>query len=149
MARSGRRRYTAASSLVSSPTSRSGSSGPPRSRTMPSTVPSSAGDSLQAQPAPCDRLVSRTVPDATGPLTPPRPPARRRTGPVTRSASASPAACGARHVPAREGLGIRRHVERLGPAGGLRDAVRDLLPALRVPALRLHDERGVGPQVDE
>src|SRR3954466_14825484 len=61
MARSWRSRYTAASSLVSRPTSRAGSRGAsPRPRTSPSTVRRSAGDSLHAQPAPCENAVSRT-----------------------------------------------------------------------------------------
>src|SRR3954467_6489457 len=60
MARSSRSRYTAASSLVSRPTSRPGWRGaPPRPRASPSTVRRSAGDSLQAQPAPCENCVRR------------------------------------------------------------------------------------------
>src|SRR5918995_780982 len=63
-ARSSRRRYTAASSAVSSPTSRLASASVPtgasKPRTSPSTVRRSAGDSLHAQPAPCEKRVRRT-----------------------------------------------------------------------------------------
>src|SRR5215211_2497710 len=59
IARSSRRRYTAASSEVSSPTRRFASGVSPRPRTSPRTVRRSAGESLQAQPAPCEKRVSR------------------------------------------------------------------------------------------
>ena len=59
-ARSSRTRYTAASSAVSRPTIRFGSSGGVKPRTSPKTVRRSSGESLQAQPAPWEKRVSRS-----------------------------------------------------------------------------------------
>src|SRR5262245_16025324 len=53
-------RYTAASSLVSMPTSRSGGM-TPRPPDLAMICSSTAGASLQPQPPPCERLVSGTV----------------------------------------------------------------------------------------